>query len=310
VECRRWIEREGKIQAWRQCVQKNAKVIAKHAGQSSLVVATSGKMAWELALADEVLDGLGEPPTYFLGMSRKGMPKHPMGRGSHRVPDDQQSILWGTAATSGAMAMADDPELLFDSPRNAAITIALAHGAGAGMDTPFMKFFAAGLADKGYRVARFEFPYMAARRATGKGKPPDREPILRETWLKVIEKQKAKRLVIGGKSMGGRIASLVADEAEVAGLVCFGYPFHPVAKPDKLRVEHLAKIKTPTLIVQGERDPFGSKDEVAGYKLSSNIRIAWMKDGDHDFKPRKASGRTQEQNGDAAIQEIGAFMAR
>src|SRR4051812_32124678 len=106
------------------------------------------------------------------------------------------------------------------------MTIVLAHGAGVGMDTPFMNFFAEGLAKNGYRVARFEFPYMAARRIDGTRKPPDREPTLRETWLNVIGKLRSKRLVIGGKSMGGRIASLVADEAKVAGLICLGYPFH------------------------------------------------------------------------------------
>jgi predicted alpha/beta-hydrolase family hydrolase len=91
------------------------------------------------------------------------------------------------------------------------------------MDTPFMNFFATGLADRGIRVVRFEFPYMASKRITGKSKPPDREPVLRETWLAVIEKLGHEGLVIGGKSMGGRIASLVADEAGVAGLVCLGY---------------------------------------------------------------------------------------
>jgi hypothetical protein len=201
-----------------------------------------------------------------------------------------------------------DLDLLFDGPRNAPIKIALAHGAGAGMETPFLTFFATGLAKKGFRVARFEFPYMASRRTTGSGKPPDREPILRETWLEVAKRLGRAGLVIGGKSMGGRIASMVADEAGVAGLVCLGYPFHPVGKPDKLRVEHLAKIKTPTLIVQGERDPFGSKDEVVGYKLSPKIRVAWMPDGDHDFKPRKASGRTVERNWEAAIEHIVAFL--
>src|SRR5476651_446073 len=120
------------------------------------------------------------------------------------------------------------------------------------MDTPFMNFFATALADRGFRVVRFEFPYMAAKRITGKSKPPDRELVLRETWLKVIEKLGHEGLVIGGKSMGGRIASLVADAAGVAGLVCLGYPFHPVGKRDKVRVEHLRAIKTPTLIIQGE----------------------------------------------------------
>ena len=117
-----------------------------------------------------------------------------------------------------------------------------------------------------------------------------------------------ERLVIGGKSMGGRIASLVADEAGVAGLVCLGYPFHPVGKPDQLRVEHLQTIKTPTLIVQGERDPFGTREEVARYKLSKAVRVAWMTDGDHSFKPRKSSGRTERQNWEAALNEVAAFL--
>ena len=108
--------------------------------------------------------------------------------------------------------------------------------------------------------------------------------------------------------MGGRIASLVADEAQVAGLVCLGYPFHPVGKPDRLRVEHLQTIKTPTLIVQGERDAFGTGEDVAGYRLSSAVRIQWIEDGDHSFKPRKASGRTEKQNWDSAIEAIIAFL--
>ena len=156
------------------------------------------------------------------------------------------------------------PEFRFDGPENASRTIALAHGAGAGMDSPFMQFFADGLDDHGVRAARFEYPYMAARGASGKQKPPDREPVLRKTWLEVVKLLGADGLVLGGKSMGGRVASLVADEGGVAGLVCLGYPFHLVGKPDRLRVEHLAAIKTPALIVQGERDPFGGREEVSG----------------------------------------------
>ena len=129
---------------------------------------------------------------------------------------------------------------LFDGPTTASATVVLAHGAGAGMDSPFMAFFAEGLAANGLRVVRFEFPYMAQRRTTGKQRPPDREPVLRDTLLAVIEQFGAKNLVIGGKSMGARIASLVADEAGVAGLVCLGYPFHPTGRPDKLRVDPLA----------------------------------------------------------------------
>lgn len=198
------------------------------------------------------------------------------------------------------------PDFLFDGSPKATTTIVLAHGAGAAMDSPFMEVFAKGLGKQGYRVVRFEFPYRAAQRVTGKAKPPDREPVLRETWLRVIEKLGPKGLVIGGKSMGGRIASLVADEAGVTGLVCLGYPFHPVGKPDKLRVEHLKAIKTPTLIVQGERDPFGTTEEVANYKLSKAVRVVWTPDGDHSFTPRKMSGRTEEQNWAEAIEAIAA----
>lgn len=171
-----------------------------------------------------------------------------------------------------------------------------------------MSFFANGLADHGVRAIRFEFPYMAAKRITGKSKPPDREPKLREAWLEVAEKFRRERSVIGGKSMGGRIASLVADEAGVAGLVCLGYPFHPVGKPDKLRVEHLQAIKTPTLILQGERDGFGNREDVSKYKLSRTVRVEWIKDGDHSFKPRKASGTTEKQNWQAALDAICTFL--
>lgn len=197
--------------------------------------------------------------------------------------------------------------LIFDGPKTAAWTLALAHGAGAGMHTPFMDFFAAGLADKGIRVARFEFPYMAARQS-GKKRPPDREPVLRETWRQVVGKLGADHLVIGGKSMGGRIASLIADEVQASGLICLGYPFHPVGKPNSLRVEHLQTIRTATLILQGRRDPFGTRDEVGQYNLSPAMRVHWLEDGDHSFKPRKSSGRSEEQNWHEALDEIAKFI--
>ena len=202
-----------------------------------------------------------------------------------------------------------DPDLLFDGPSDASRTIALAHGAGQGMSTPFMDFFATRLAERGFRVGRFEFPYMVAQWASGQRKPPDPEPVLRETWLKVVAMLGAKGLVIGGKSLGGLIASLIADEAGVEGLVCLGYPFHPLGQPDRLRVERLQKIQTPTLIVQGERDTFGSRQEVAAYNLSSAIRVRWIEDGNHSFTPRQRSGRTEEQNWEAALKEIESFLA-
>jgi predicted alpha/beta-hydrolase family hydrolase len=199
--------------------------------------------------------------------------------------------------------------MLYDGPKNAPVTIALAHGAGAGMDTDFMTAFAGGIGEAGFRVVRFEFPYMAERRRTGKRRPPDREPILRQAWLDAIESIDAQTLVIGGKSMGGRMASLVAEDAAAAGLICLGYPFHPSGKPERLRVEHLTELTTPTLIVQGERDALGKRAEVVGYELSQAIRIHWLPDGDHSFKPRKSSGRTQQQNRHEAIKACVEFVS-
>ena len=196
---------------------------------------------------------------------------------------------------------------------DSATVVLLAHGAGAGHDSPFMQTMAAGLAERGCRVGLFDFPYMQQARREGRRRPPSAMPKLIESWQEVIQlagSQGASRLVIGGKSMGGRMASLVADECEVAGLVCLGYPFHPPANPEKTRTEHLAGLVTPTLVVQGERDRFGTPGEVAGYELSGSIRIHWMPDGDHDLVPRKRSGRTAEQNwAEAADAILGFFIS-
>jgi len=201
----------------------------------------------------------------------------------------------------------ETPDLIFDGPEGAP-TVVLAHGAGAPMDSSFMNAMAGGLAAAGLRAARFEFPYMHRRRS-GERRPPDREPVLREAWLAVIAALGGgERLVIGGKSMGGRFASLVADEAGVRGLVCLGYPFHPPDKPERLRTAHLEDLRTPALIVQGTRDPFGTREEVAAFDLSPSIRLAWMEDGDHSFKPRVSSGRTERGNLEAAVGEVVGFV--
>lgn len=181
---------------------------------------------------------------------------------------------------------------LFDGPEDAAVTILLAHGAGAPMDSASMAATAKALAAAGFRVARFEFAYMAARRY-GHRKPPPRADTVNPEYVAAVEALGAKGpLIIGGKSMGGRVASMVADElyaaGKVAGLLCLGYPFHPPAKPEQLRTKHLAGLKTPTLICQGTRDEFGTREEVAGYTLSDQIEILWLEDGDHDLKPRKS----------------------
>lgn len=201
---------------------------------------------------------------------------------------------------------------LFDGPDPGAqgVTVVLAHGAGAPMDSPFMNTMARGLAAEGLRVARFEFPYMRARREQGKRGAPDREPVLRAAWLAAIaELGGGERLVIGGKSMGGRFASMVADEAGARALVCLGYPFHPPGQPEKLRVAHLERLKTPALIIQGTRDPFGTREDVAGYTLSPAIRFLWLEDGDHSFKPRASSGKTERGHLEEAVRAV-AELAR
>ena len=201
-------------------------------------------------------------------------------------------------------------DFLFDGPDNSSHVVVLAHGAGAPMDSPFLNRFAKGLAARGLRVARFEFPYMQARRKEGRRTAPDRPPVLREAWLSVVDRLGGgSRLVIGGKSLGGRIASMVADEAGVRGLVCLGYPFHPPGKPERLRTKHLETLRTPALIVQGTRDALGSREDVAGYRLSTSIRIVWIEDGDHSFKPRKSSGRTEAQNLSEAIVRVQEFLS-
>jgi predicted alpha/beta-hydrolase family hydrolase len=205
-------------------------------------------------------------------------------------------------------AVQQTPELVFDGPSDAARRIVLAHGAGAGMDTPFLNSFARGLSARGVRVIRFQFPYMSERRRDGVKRGPDPPAVLRAVWLRVIEAVGRDGLAIGGKSMGGRIASMLADETRIAALVCLGYPFHPVGKPNVLRVAHLERLVTPTLIVQGTRDPFGNRDEVAAYPLSKSIRIHWLDDGDHHFKPRKASGHTQEGHWQEAIAAVAEFL--
>ncbi len=197
------------------------------------------------------------------------------------------------------------PELLFDGPDDGP-PIALAHGAGVGPQHIAMVTLARELASHGLRVVRFAFPYMAAGR-----KAPDREPVLIDTWRGVIATLgDPSGLAIAGRSMGGRIASMVADECGVRALVCFAYPFHPPGKPEKMRTEHLGHLRTPTLIVQGERDPFGNREEVPGFGLPERIRIAWITDGDHGYMPRKRSGVTIEENMAAAATAAATFLSQ
>ncbi len=194
-------------------------------------------------------------------------------------------------------------------------TVLLAHGAGAPMDSPFMETMAAGLTGHGWRVLRFEFPYMAQSRRDGRRRPPDRLPKLLDAFrAEVAALQGQGPLLIGGKSLGGRVATLLVDElaasAAVCGCLCLGYPFHPPGRPDQLRTAHLAALSTPTLILQGERDSFGRRDEVEGYALAAAVTVEWIPAGDHSFRPLRSSGRSEADNLGLAIDRADRFGRR
>jgi predicted alpha/beta-hydrolase family hydrolase len=173
--------------------------------------------------------------------------------------------------------------VITDGPADAKHTFLLAHGAGAPMTSPMLTSIARTIGEHGIRVVRFEFPYMEKRK---KG-PPDRQPVLLDTWRRMVEEYGGgAKVAIGGQSMGGRMASMIADEVGARALVCFSYPWHPPGKPEQPRTAHLAELGTPALIVQGTRDPFGSPDEVNSYTLSPSIRVEWLDGGDHSLRGR------------------------
>jgi predicted alpha/beta-hydrolase family hydrolase len=160
-----------------------------------------------------------------------------------------------------------------------------------------MLYMAQSLAKHNVNVLRFDFPYMQIAEQTGKRRPPDRAEKLLTHFRQVLsDTDTSLPVFIGGKSMGGRMASMLLDESSAKGCICMGYPFHPPAKPEKLRTEHLENLSKPLLILQGERDTFGTRQEVIQYELSKSIEIQYLTDGDHSFKPRKASGTTLEKN--------------
>lgn len=219
--------------------------------------------------------------------------------------------------------MSEMVDYLIDGPSAEAAhaTFLFAHGAGAGMDHLFMTTLAEGLAAHGIRVVRFDFPYMVKRREDGKKRPPDRQPKLLLDFQRHIDAFAGDgKLVIGGKSMGGRMASLMVTEIaaqtpdvadcrdRVKGVACLGFPFHPPGKPENFRGDHLQEISVPTLILQGERDTFGTRAEVEGWSYVDMVHTAFLPDGDHSFKPRKASGHTEAGNLALAIEQLAVFI--
>jgi hypothetical protein len=208
-------------------------------------------------------------------------------------------------------------ELLDDGPADAAVALLLAHGAGAAMDSPFMNDIAGRLVRLGVRVLRFEFAFMSGRRRGGSRRPPPAAERLVAEFDAAIAAASARLtplqpLAIGGKSLGGRVASLVADRhftaGRVNGLVCLGFPLHPPGRPDGRRGAHLAAIRCPALIVQGERDPFGGRDEFAALAVSAAVRLHWAFDGDHDLGPRGRAGVSRASNLDAAARAVARHL--
>ncbi|TAJ48724.1 MAG: alpha/beta fold hydrolase [Herbiconiux sp.] len=233
--------------------------------------------------------------------------------------------------------------MLWAGPSGAPVLV-LVHGAGAAMDSVWMNRMCELLGERGIRTARFEFAYMAARRSGARKPPPRAETLLGEYRTAVaavraalaaegevaptspvaaldtgasrqVTGADAPPVAIGGKSMGGRVASMVTDElfdaGAVSALVCFGYPFHPPGAPEKLRTAHLESLRTPALILQGTRDPFGTREQVPGYPLATGIRVSWLEDGEHEFKPRvKLSGFTHDEHLSTAAAEAAAFVSK
>jgi uncharacterized protein len=189
--------------------------------------------------------------------------------------------------------------LVYGAPADADLSLIFAHGAGAGQNSAFMVKFATELASRGIETITFNFAYTEAGRRV-----PDRNDRLEAAWRRMIAAYRggevgaqARRLAIGGKSMGGRIASQVAaaDGDSIAGLVFLGYPLHPPGRPDKLRSAHLPQVRAPILFVQGSRDTFGTPDELAPILKTLQVpaELVVIEDGDHSFKVRKSAPLSQ-----------------
>lgn len=187
----------------------------------------------------------------------------------------------------------------------------LAHGAGAGQDSTFMQRLREALAECGVQALGVEFDYMRRMRLEGRRRPPPRiDKLVDElaAWCDIVSHNALPTPWLGGKSMGGRAASLLAARDEAPGLVLCGYPFHPPGKPETTRLAHWPLLGCPILVLQGTRDPFGTRDEVEGYDLPPHTQRYFLEDGEHDWKPRKSSGRTQSSLISDAAQVIATAM--
>ena len=195
--------------------------------------------------------------------------------------------------------------------KDARWTFIYAPGAGSNIHDPFGAYAAKALASRGVTTVRFQFPYMEA----GK-RGPDRPPVLEATWRAVIDvvRDPRTRTVVGGRSMGGRIASMVAASPDnavaVDAVALFAYPLHPPGKPEQLRVAHFATLKAPTLFVSGTNDSFGTPDELrAATKTLKKAKLHFLDRADHGFAVPKASGRTRQDVWAEAVNVFVAWLA-
>lgn len=210
----------------------------------------------------------------------------------------------------GRWLLPEGPLEVMGEPRAGRLLIA--HGAGAGQDSPFMRRLREALAGEGVQTLAIEFAYLQQMRREARRRPPPRIDRLVEElarWCDLLSHPELPRPWLGGKSMGGRAASLLAARDQARGLVLCGYPFHPTGKPESLRLSHWPLLACPILVVQGSRDPFGSREELASYDLGS-AETHLLEDGDHDWKPRRASGRTQTELIEEGAATIADFMVR
>lgn len=195
-----------------------------------------------------------------------------------------------------------------DNPQGQ-VRVVFAHGAGAGLQSDFMQFFALGLALNDIEVVRFNFPYWQKFMDSGVRRPPNPMPELEHTMASVVAQfDDGKPLYLLGKSMGARVAFRIADKVGASAVIALGFPFHPVGKPEKLRLDDLANDCRRNLIIQGTRDSFGKPAEVATYKLPANVRMHWLEGGDHSLEPTKRSGLERAQIWQSAIDEIVAII--
>lgn len=200
---------------------------------------------------------------------------------------------------------ADNPQAL----------VIFAHGAGADMSHEYLEAITQLMNEQHISVLRFNFPYMDKRKEDGKRRPPDRMPTLIECYQSVIMSLETPLpIFIGGKSMGGRVAATLASDKtlmmshNIKGVICLGYPFHPIKKPEKLRLAPLQTTQLPILILQGQRDALGNEAEINEYEISSLCQLHIFADGDHDLKPRVKSGYNLQQHQSTAINKMRSFI--